>query len=69
VSPTLVTSDIGVPGAIAPGIASPSSFTFSPISRTSAPPADVPKNAMFCAGMVFSAAFQTVMPSSSAAGK
>ena len=53
VSPTLVTSDIGVPAAIAPGIGRPSSFTFRPISSTSAPPAEVPKNAMFFAGMDF----------------
>src|SRR5579862_5537572 len=50
VSPTLVTSDIGVPDAIAPGIGNPSSFTFNPISSTSAPPAEVPKKAMFFAG-------------------
>ena len=68
-SPTLVTSDIGVPEAIAPGIGTPSCFALSAISSTSAPPAEVPKIATRPGSVFFSVAFKTVMPSSSAAGK
>jgi hypothetical protein len=65
----LVTSDIGVPDAIAPGIGTPSCFALSTISRARAPPAEVPTMAMRRASVFFRVAFQTVMPSSSAAGK
>ena len=68
VSPTLVTSDIGVPGAIAPGSGSPSCFAFRTISSVNAPPAEEPKIAMFFGSAIFIAAFQTVIASSSAAG-
>ena len=51
VSPTLVTSAMGVPGAIAPGIGS-RCLAFSIVSSVSAPPAEVPNTAIFF-GSVF----------------
>src|SRR3954454_20941681 len=54
VSPTLVTSDIGVPEAMAPGIGRPSCLARRPISSTSAPPAEVPIKPMFFASVFLS---------------
>ena len=67
-SPAPVRSDIGVPGAMAPGSGNPSCFARSTVDNVRAPPADVPKIAMFPGLAIFSAAFHTAMASSSAAG-
>ena len=61
-------SDIGVPGAMAPGSGSPSCFARNTIDNVKAPPAEVPKIAMFFGWVIFNASFHTAMPSSSAAG-
>ena len=55
-SPAPVRSDIGVPGAIAAGSGSPSCLARSTIDSVSAPPADVPKIAMFFGSAIFNAA-------------
>ena len=67
-SPVPVRSDIGVPGPMAPGSGSPSCFARRIIDNVRAPPADVPKIAMFFGSASFSAPFQAAIPSSSAAG-
>ena len=67
-SPVRVRSDIGVPGAIAAGSGSFSCLARSTVESVSAPPADVPKIAMFFGSAIFSAPFQTATLSSSAAG-
>jgi hypothetical protein len=67
-SPVRVRSDIGVPGAIAPGRASFSCFARNTVDSVSAPPAEVPKIAMFFGSAIFNAPFQTARLSSSAAG-
>jgi hypothetical protein len=59
---------IGVPGAIAPGSGSFSCFARSTMDSVIAPPAEEPKIAMLPGCAIFSAAFHTVMASSSPAG-
>jgi hypothetical protein len=68
VSPALVRSDIGVPGAMAAGSGSLSCLARSTIDSVNAPPAEEPKIAVFFASVVLSTAFHTVIASSSAAG-
>ena len=68
VSPEPVRSDIGVPGAIAAGRGRLSRLARWIIDNVSAPPADEPKIAMFFGSAIFTAALQTVIASSSAAG-
>jgi len=67
-SPSSVRSAIGVPGAIAPGSGSFSCFARSTMDSVIAPPAEEPKIAMLPGCAIFSAAFHTVMASSSPAG-
>ena len=67
-SPASVRSDIGVPGAIAPGSGTLSSFARSTMDSVNAPPAEEPKIAMFFGSVVLATAFHTVIASSSAAG-
>ncbi len=65
----MVRSAIGVPGAMAAGSGKPSCLARRIVSNVSAPPAEEPKMAILFGSDVFAAAFQTVMASSSAAGK
>ena len=69
VSPTPVTSAIGVPEAITAGTGIPSCFARSTMASVSAPPADEPNIASSLGSMVRNKCLYTVMPSSSAAGK
>jgi hypothetical protein len=67
-SPAPVRSDIGVPGAMAPGSGKPSCFARRIIDSVNAPPADVPNTAMRFGSAIFNAPFHTATTSSSAAG-
>jgi len=67
-SPTLVTSDIGVPDAMAAGSGRPSCLARNTIASVMAPPVEVPKIAMRRWSCRFTVSFHTAIASSIAAG-
>src|SRR3977135_1723848 len=68
VSPVLVMSDQGVPGAVAAGNGRPSVLARSTIASVIPPPVDVPKIAIFFGSFDLTTSFHTAIASSIAAG-
>ncbi len=68
VSPVLVMSDHGVPGAVAAGSGRPSVLARSTIANVIPPPVDVPNIAILFGAFVFTTSFHTAIASSIAAG-